>query len=79
MERRRQVASPGYLALRTGHGFLIGQRRGQEGCAMLTALGLELAEQWWVRELAPAPVPPGRSPGPASPAGSYPLRLGCPG
>lgn len=27
----RQVASPGYVALRTGHGFLIGQRRGQEG------------------------------------------------
>jgi hypothetical protein len=27
----RQIASPGYVALRTGHGFLIGQRRGQEG------------------------------------------------
>jgi hypothetical protein len=27
----RQVASPGHVALRTGHGFLIGQRRGQEG------------------------------------------------
>jgi GNAT superfamily N-acetyltransferase len=96
----RQIGSPGYLALRTGHGFLIGQRRGQEGfvddfavdepaswdgdgaalllaawrrwaadgleavrvvtahadedkCAMLAALTLELAEQWWVRELSP--------------------------
>jgi GNAT superfamily N-acetyltransferase len=96
----RQLASPGFLALRTGHGFLIGQRRDQEAfvddfavdetarwdgdgaalllaawhrwaadgldavrvvtahadndkCAMLSALSLELAEQWWVRELSP--------------------------
>jgi hypothetical protein len=96
----RQIASPGYVALRTGHGFLIGQRRGQEGfvddfavdetarwdndgagllraawhqwepdgaeavrvvtahadqdkCAMLTALSLELAEQWWIVPAAP--------------------------
>jgi hypothetical protein len=103
----RQIASPGYVALRTGHGFLIGQRRGQEGFvddfavdetagwdgdgaallaaawrrwepdgveavrvvtahadhdkrAMLGALSLQLAEQWWVRELEPAPVPPGQ-------------------
>jgi hypothetical protein len=27
----RQIGSPGYVALRTGHGFLIGQRRGPEG------------------------------------------------
>jgi hypothetical protein len=97
----RQITSPGCVALRTGHGFLIGQRRGQEGfvddfavgekatwdddgaallraawrrwepdgveavrvvtahadedkCAMLAALSLDLAEQWWVRELEPA-------------------------
>jgi hypothetical protein len=97
----RQIGSPGYLALRTDHGFLIGQRRDQEGvvddlavdetagwdrdgaalllaawrrweadgadavrvatahadedkCAMLAALSLGLAEQWWVRELQPA-------------------------
>ena len=96
----RQIGSPGYLALRTGHGFLIGQRRDREGfvddfavdetaawngdgaalllaawrrweadgldavrvvtahadegtCAMLAGLCLELAEQWWVRELDP--------------------------
>lgn len=102
----RQIGSPGFVALRTGHGFLIGQRRGQEGsiddfavdetatwngdgtallraawqrwesdgveavrvvtahadqdkCTMLATLGLELAEQWWVRELEPAPAPPG--------------------
>jgi hypothetical protein len=108
-----QIASPGYVALRTGHGFLIGQRRGQEGFvddfavdetagwdgdgaallaaawrrwepdgveavrvvtahadhdkrAMLAALSLELAEQWWVRELEPAPAPPGQ-PAPAGP------------
>jgi hypothetical protein len=98
----RQLASPGYLALRTEHGFLIGQRRGQEAfvddfavdettrwdgdgaalllaawrrwaadgldavrvvtahadqdkCAMLATLSLELAEQWWVRELRGSP------------------------
>jgi GNAT superfamily N-acetyltransferase len=105
-----QAGSPGYVALRTGHGFLIGQRRGGEGegfvddfaveetarwdgdgaallraawhrwepegveavrvvtahadrdkCAMLAALSFELAEQWWVRVLEPAP--------PAAPAG----------
>jgi hypothetical protein len=97
----RQIGSPGYVALCTGHGFLIGQRRGPEGfvddfavdepanwdgdgaalllaawrrwapdgldavrvvtahadegkCAMLAALSLALAEQWWVRELQPA-------------------------
>jgi hypothetical protein len=97
----RQIGASGYLALRTDHGFLIGQRRGQEGfvddfavdetatwdgdgaallriawhrwepdgleavrvvtacadqdkCAMLATLSLELAEQWWVRELSPA-------------------------
>jgi hypothetical protein len=67
----RQIGSPGYLALRTDHGFLIGQRRGQEGfvddfavdataswdgdaaALLLAALSLELAEQWWVRELSP--------------------------
>src|SRR5207248_325401 len=111
----RQIASPGYLALRTDHAFLIGQRRGREGfvddfavdetadwdgpswendgaallkaawrqwepggveaarvvtahadedkCAMLAALSLDLAEQWWVRELEPAP------PGQPAPAG----------
>jgi hypothetical protein len=103
----RQIGSPGYLALRTEHGFLIGQRRDREGfvddftvgetagwdgdgaalllaawrrwaadgldavrvvtahadedkCAMLSALSLELAEQWWVRELSPGGhEPPG--------------------
>jgi hypothetical protein len=116
----RQVASPGYVALRTGHGFLIGQSRGQEGFvddfavdqtarwdadgaalllaawhrweadgvqaarvvtahadedkrAMLAALHLDLAEQWWVRELRPA-FPPASlglpaSPGPPARAG----------
>ena len=118
----RQIAAPGYVALRTEHGFLIGQRRDQEGfvddfavdetaswdddgaallraawrrwepdgvgavrvvtahadeakCAMLAALSLDLAEQWWVRELEPAgeggPAgegDPARSVSPASPA-----------
>jgi hypothetical protein len=103
----RQLTLPGYLALRTGHSFLIGQRRDQEAfvddfaidetarwdadgatlllaawhrwaadgteavrvvtahadedkCAMLAALSLELAEQWWVRALSPeGDEPPG--------------------
>jgi hypothetical protein len=99
----RQLTLPGYLALRTEHGFLIGQRRDQEAfvddfavdetarwdadgaalllaawrrweadgldavrvvtahadedkCAMLSALSLGLAEQWWVRELEGIPA-----------------------
>jgi hypothetical protein len=117
-----------FLSRQVGHGFLIGQSRGQEGFvddfavdqtarwdadgaalllaawhrweadgvqaarvvtahadedkrAMLAALHLDLAEQWWVRELRPAsppdpPDPPGppdlpASPGP--PARSWPV------
>jgi hypothetical protein len=99
---RRQIASPANVALRTEHGFIIGQRRGQEGfvddfaideagswdgdgaglllatwhrwqtaggadavrvvtahadeekSGMLGRLSLELAAQWWVREIQPA-------------------------
>jgi hypothetical protein len=98
----RQLDAPGYLALRTDHGFLIGQRRDREAfvddfavdetatwdgdgaallrtawhrwaadgldavrvvtahtdedkCAMLATFSLDLAEQWWVRELRASP------------------------
>jgi hypothetical protein len=108
---RRQIASPANVALRTDHGFIIGQRQAGEGFVddfavdadgswetdgadlldamwqrlagetgfealrvvtahadedksrMLSSLSLELASQWWVRELDPE-APPAPEPKP---------------
>jgi hypothetical protein len=46
----RQVTSAGFVALRTGHGFLIGQRRGQEG--FVDDFAVDEAVRWDYADLA---------------------------